>query len=243
MRKHRVIFAAVGAPVTAVLAYLFWPQPRLPTDIAHYNPTINPDDFVPVVNNKYFTLRPGTKFTYKTATFWGTERKEVAVTHETKKIMGVTTIVVRDRVWWNDQLVEDARDWYAQDKQGNVWYFGEAVHNYKRGKIRDRRGSWEAGVDGAKPGIIMLKDPRVGDTYRQEYHKGHAEDIGTIAALGKKVTASFGTFDNCLQVTDWSPLAWTREYKYFCPDVGFAVLEEPALLGINKTELVGISLQ
>ena len=243
MRKSRLIFVAIGAPGTVVIsAYLVLPPPRLLTDIAHYNPTINPDNFGILVNNKYFTLRPGTTFTYKSEAVWGTERREVAVSHETKKIMGITTIIVRDRIWWNDQLIDDTKDFYAQDKQGNVWYFGETVDNYQEGRIRDHSGSWEAGVDGAKPGIIMPKDPRAGDSYQHEHRKGYAEDIMTIVGLGKKVTVSLGTFENCLKVRDWSPLAWTST-KYFCPDVGFAVVEEPALLGVQRTELVSVSSQ
>ena len=168
---------------------------------------------------------------------------------ETKTIMGVTTVVVWDRVWLNDKLKEDTRDWYAQDKDGNVWYFGEAVGNYKDGKLDNYAGSWVAGVDGAKPGIIMPANPRIGLTYRQEYAKGKAEDMGTIIAVGKRIKVPLGQFEDCVQIRDWSRIEKTaNEYKYYCPQVGFAVLEESAwlgasLLGNGKTELVSVTTE
>ena len=100
-----------------------------------YNPSINPADFEPRIAHKYFTLEPGTKFTYKRETSRGTERVETIVLHETKQVMGVTATVVREIEWLNETLIEDTRNWYAQDRSGNVWYFGEAVDNY-----RERQG-------------------------------------------------------------------------------------------------------
>ena len=242
MSEHRFVRAAIAAVLAgALVGSPALSQSTTSAENTEYNPTINPADFVPNVAHKYFTLKPGTKLTYKNQSFWGTERIEIAVTREIKKCMGVTTTVVRVREWWNDKLTEETRDWYAQDKEGNVWYFGEAVDNYKDGVLTDHRGSWEAGIDGAKPGIIMLKDPKVGDVYRQEYYKGRAEDMGTVVALGKKISVPHGTYENCVQIRDWSPLESGSEYKYYCPGVGFLVLEEPALLGMKKTELVSVS--
>jgi hypothetical protein len=101
-------------------------------------------------------------------------------------------------------------------------------------------GSWEAGVDGAKPGIIMKANPRVGDTYRQEYYQGRAEDMGTIVATDKKITVSYGTLENCLQIRDWSMIEPDNEYKYYCPAIGFLALEE-AVGGGPQAELVSVS--
>ncbi len=229
------IFAAIGA---AALFWIhsYWPQKSIATE---YNPGINPADFVGEIDNKYFALKPGKKFTYKNSA--GTERTEIVVTRETKKIMGVTTIVVRATEWKNGVLKEDTRDWYAQDKNGNVWYFGEAVDNFENGKLKDHAGSWEAGVDGAKPGIIMLARPKVGETYREEYYAGRAEDMGTIMALDKKVTTPAGIFDNCLKLKSWSQIERGSGYKYYCPAAGFLVLEESTWLFGEKVELVGIS--
>jgi hypothetical protein len=232
-------YVAVGAVLAAcVVGYVVWRQgPSAPVTGA-YNPVVDPNDFVPQVNNKYFTLMPGTRFTYQDK--MGTLRIEVTVTHEKKKLMGVTTTGVRVREWRNGLLKEDTTDWYAQDRAGNVWYFGEAVNNYTHGKVVDHKGSWEAGVDGAKPGIIMPADPKVRDAYRQEYYPTRAEDMGTVIAIGRKVTVPYGTLENCLQVQDSTPLEPRREYKYYCPGIAFLALEK--LIGFGpEAELVSIS--
>ena len=150
------------------------------------------------------------------------------MTDDKKHIMGVRTSVVRVREWKRNTLVEETRDWYAQDKTGTVWYFGEAVDNYKDGKLDNHKGSWEAGVDGAVPGIIMLGEPEVGQTYRQEYYKHRAEDMGTIVALDAKVSVPLGKFENCLKVRDWSRIEAGNEHKYYCPEIGFLTMEDPS---------------
>lgn len=191
-----------------------------------YNPQINPNDFASKINNRYLALTPGKKFVYKGETEEGTERVEVYATHDTKKVMGVNAIVVRDRVWLNDELIEDTKDWFAQDKYGNVWYFGEDSKEIVNGKIVSTKGSWEAGVNGAKPGIVMKANPQVGDIYRQEYYPGEAEDMAEILGFGAKVNVPYGTFENCLQTREWSPLEpGSDEHKYYCPGVGSVVLE------------------
>lgn len=152
-----------------------------------YNPVIDPSDFSLVVNNPYFTLTPGTTYRYRTKGE-GFEVNEVAVvtvTDQTKKVMGVTTRVVWDRVWLNGNLIEETYDWYAQDKKGNVWYFGEDSTEYGK-NWSSKSGSWEAGVDGAKPGIVMQSDPHPGQPYRQEYRKGKAEDMGQVLSLDSR---------------------------------------------------------
>jgi hypothetical protein len=116
----------------------------------------------------------------------------------------VIATVVWDREWLNDALIEETYDWYAQDKEGNVWYLGEDSKEYENGKAANSKGSWEAGVDGAKPGIIMKGDPKIGDSYRQEYLKGKAEDMADVVALSESVAVPFGTFTDCLKTRDWS---------------------------------------
>jgi hypothetical protein len=207
-----------------------------------YNPVINPRDFVSRVNNRYFRLRPGTVFTYEKRTPAGLERTEIEVTRQRRRVMGVLTTVVRHRGWVNGQLKEDARDWYAQDRRGNVWYFGEEVDNYENGRLKDHAGSWEAGVNGAKPGIVMLNEPIVGVTYRQEFLRGQAEDMGTVIALNRTVRVPSGTFRGCLQTRDWSLIDKTvNEYKYYCPQVGFRTFEEAAPRGGESAQLVSVS--
>jgi hypothetical protein len=232
-------YVALGSVLVACVAgYLFWrPRPSTPVTES-YNPVIDPNNFVSRVRNSYFTLIPGTKFTYEDRK--GTLRIEVTVTNDTKNVMGVATIGVRVTEWRNGLLKEDTTDWYAQDRAGNVWYFGEAVNNYIHGKVADHKGSWEAGVDGAKPGIIMPANPKVGQTYRQEYYPARAEDMGTVIAIDRKVTVPYGTLQNCVQVQDLTPLEPRREYKYYCPDIAFLALEK--LVGFGpEAELVGIS--
>lgn len=147
--------------------------------------------------------------------------------------MGVNTVVVLDREYLNGELIEDTKDWFAQDKYGNVWYFGEDSKELVNGKVVSTEGSWEAGVDGAKPGIIMKGNPKVGDTYRQEYYKGEAEDMGEVVAFGVKVKVKYGSFSNCLQTKDRNPLEpGDDEYKYYCPEVGGVVYE----VGIESGE-------
>ena len=191
-----------------------------------YNPTINPANFVIEVNNPYFTLTPGTTYTYKSHGKEGTEINKVIVTNQTRKVMGVTTRVVWDRVWLNDQLIEETYDWYAQDKGGNVWYFGEDSKEYRKGRSASTEGSWEAGVDGAKPGIVMQAQPRPGAPYRQEYKAGEAEDMGQVVSLRERVTTPAGTYKDCLKTKDWSAIeSGGVEHKYYSREVGNVVLE------------------
>jgi len=190
-----------------------------------------------IIDNPYFTLTPGTTFTYQTKTEDGTERDMVIVTNETKEILGITTIVVWDRVWLDEDLTEETFDWHAQDKQGNVWYMGEDSKEYENGKVVSTEGSWEAGVDGAKPGIIMEANPQVGDSYRQEYYPGHAEDAAKVVSLNETVKVPFGTFTNCLQTRDISLLEPMQdEDKYYCTSIGGVTLEVAIDSG-ERTEL------
>jgi hypothetical protein len=150
---------------------------------ANYAPEIDPSNFVKEVDNPYFPLEPGTTWVYEGKTPEGTERVEDTILRETKRVMGVECVVLRDRVWLNGELIEDTVDWHAQDKEGNVWYFGEYTKEYENGKVVSTEGSFEAGKDGALPGIIMPADPKVGDSYRQEYYKGEAEDMAEVISL------------------------------------------------------------
>lgn len=184
-----------------------------------YDPEINPANFVALIDNPYYPLIPGTTLTYAE----GKNTVEVVVTSDTRDILGVTCTVVHDTVSATDggELVEDTLDWYAQDVEGNVWYFGEDTAEYKNGKIVTTAGSWEAGVDGAKAGIIMKADPQVGDTYRQEYYVCEAEDEAEVLDLDASVDVPYGTFTGCLQTYDYTRLdPEVNENKYYCLDVG-----------------------
>ena len=205
-----------------------------------YDPVISPADFVAQIDNQYLPFTPGTTFIYEGETEDGKERIEVNVTHETKEILGVTCIVVRDRVWVDGELVEDTFDWFVQDKAGNVWYFGEDSKEYEGGKVVSAEGSWEAGVDGAKPGIIMKANPQVGDAYRQEYYEDEAEDMAEVLSLNESVSIPYGSFENCLKTMEWTPLEPdVVEHKYYAPGVG--VILEVAVEGEEeRVELVEV---
>jgi len=209
-----------------------------------YMKEINPDDFVDKVDNQYFPLTPGTTFIYEGETEDGeTVRIEDYVTHETKQILGVTCVVVRNREMENGDLVEETFDWYAQDKDGNVWYFGEDAKEYEDGVVVSTKGSWEAGVDGATPGIIIGANPQVGDFYRQEYYKGEAEDMAEVLSLTESASVTYGSFDNCLMTREWTLLEpGVVEHDYYAPDVGL-VLEVEVEDGKERVELVEITTE
>ncbi len=197
---------------------------------ATYDPSIIPADFVPGIDNSLMPLVPGTIYAYE-----GTdETVSVAVTGTTKTIMEVTCIEVRDTVRVLGSVVEDTLDWYAQDADGNVWYFGEDTREYAGSEVVSTEGSWEAGVDGAKPGIVMFAPtalPPAGSAYRQEYYACEAEDFAEVAATGQSVTVPAGTFDRCLQTREFTPLEPdVNENKWYAPGVGL-VLERDIATG------------
>jgi hypothetical protein len=185
-----------------------------------YHPVVEPTNFQAAVDNPYFPLVPGTTFKFLEKSGKSTSENEVTVTHDTKVIMGVTCVVVHDKVTQKGVLKEETFDWYAQDKQGNVWYFGEATKEYlARGKV-STEGSWEAGVDGAQPGIIMQGQPAPGEPYRQEYSAGRAEDMGQIVAVADSVTVPYGTFAGCVRTKEWSMLEPGTEKKWYAKGLG-----------------------
>jgi hypothetical protein len=239
--KAALLFATALVLLTsAALAQ----QPAGPADaelqlVDPHNPAIGPADFTHVINNTYLTLKPGTRATYEKITPEGIKRVQITVTGKTKKVMNVTTLVVRSREWLNEKLTEETREWLAQDMQGNVWHFGEAVNNYEDGKLVDHEGSWKAGVDGARPGILMLNNPKVGDTYRQQHLPAPAEDMGTVAAVGKKLALPQGaSFENCVEILDWNRVEEELEHKYYCVGLGMMVMAEK---GDEQLKLVGFS--
>jgi hypothetical protein len=186
-----------------------------------YAPKIVPADFSTKIDNKYFPLKPGTTFAYTGKTAGGSEGDIMKVTSDTMMIMGVKCVVVDDRVFEGGKLTEKTHDWYAQDNKGNVWYFGEDSKEIKNGKVTSTGGSWEAGKKGAKPGIIMPADPKVGKTYRQEYEKGVAEDMAKALKLNGSVKVPYGSFKNVLVTDEWTPLEpKVAEHKYYTPGLG-----------------------
>ena len=165
------------------------------------------------------------------------EHIEVTTLDEVKVVMEIECRVVWDRIWLDGNLTEDTKDFYAQDVDGNVWYFGEESKTLENGEVVSTKGSWQAGVDGAKPGIIMLAEPKVGDEYRQEYYEGEAEDMGKVEALGQSVQTPYGKFENCLKTRDFTPLEDNvDEYKYYSPYIGNLVQE----VGVYSKDVINL---
>src|SRR5438309_2509374 len=188
---------------------------------APYDPAIDPANFVATIDNPYFPLQPGTTFIYGGQMPGGFERDEFAVTHNTRVILGVTCVEVHDSVFTNNVLTEDTLDWFAQDRDGNVWYFGENTHELEDGLITTIEGTFMGGVNGDKPGIIMKAHPAIGDFYRQEFSLANAEDFAETVSLTASVTVPAGTFHNCLKSKETTPLETDLlEYKFYAPGVG-----------------------
>src|SRR5437868_1187704 len=205
------------------------------------NNNINPQDFSTVINNPFFPLVPNTTYVYVGTKDGSAARDEFQVTRRTKVIMGVTCREVRDRGFVDGVLAEDTLDWFAQDNHGNVWYFGEDTKEFDaNGNVISTEGSWQAGVNGAQPGIVMEADPRVGDTYQQEFSAGIAEDMATVLALNKTVNVPFGSFKGCLETEEFTPLEpGAIEHKFYARGVGF--VQSVALKGgRERLELVTI---
>lgn len=184
---------------------------------APYDPVIRPSDFTTNITNAYFPLKPGTVFTYKGQD----DTIVVEVLRRTVTILGVRCVVVRDTVTVDGKLEEDTFDYYAQDKTGNVWYFGETTAEYVNGLAVSTDGSFIAGVNGAKPGIIMPANPKPGTTYREEFFLDEAEDVARVERLDAKVKVPYGSFSRTLETFNYVPIEPdARENKYYAPGVG-----------------------
>ena len=178
-----------------------------------------PDDFddEDEIDNPYLPLEEGSIWAYK-----GDELFDVVVvTDQTKEIQGVETTVVFDIAFSEGAVAEITFDWFAQDEDGNVWYFGENTAEIENGQIANRDGSWEAGVDGAEAGIIMLAEPKVGQTYNEEFAPGVAEDQATVISLDASEDVPFGSFDHLLETHNFTPLDLTAlETKFYAKGIG-----------------------
>jgi hypothetical protein len=201
-----------------------------------YAPAIDPARFTGPIDNPLWPLTPGTTFV-----FGGDEDVTVEVTSETRTILGIEAVVVRDTVREGGEVIEDTFDWYAQDDDGNVWYLGEDTKEYEGGQVVSTAGSWEAGVDGAQPGIVMhAQPPAAGEPYRQEYYPCEAEDEAEVAETGVAVSVTFGDFTDCIKTREFTRLdPEVNEHKYYCAGIGL-VLEE-TVAGDSRVELVSVT--
>lgn len=237
----KIFLAVLVVLLVAAGAALFVTESTRRSRAAEYTPQVNPADFSTKITNKYFALPVGKKLTYETVERGKvTETIEIEILQETKTIEGVETVIYLDREFKNGQLVEETRDYLAQHKNGDVWYFGEDVNNFWNGILLNHSGSFLHGKDGAQAGIWMKAEQRVGDSYRQEFYAGYAEDMRDTLAVGETVSTKSGTYTDCVKVYDWTPLEKNaREHKYHCPQVGALVLTEDLETG-SRSELVSV---
>lgn len=201
---------------------------------------LDPATFTTGIDNRYWPMEPGTRWTYREVDEGGKElRVVVTVSSETKLLANeITARVVRDTVTEDGELIEDTVDWYAQDEAGNVWYLGEDTAEFEDGELTTRGGSFEAGKDGALPGIIIPADPADGMTYRQEYYEGEAEDNGEVLAVGEQVEVPAGHYTDALLTKDTNALEpRVLEYKLYAPGVG-PVLAIGVSGGAGREELL-----
>jgi hypothetical protein len=230
--------------ITMILALLFTATPGVLAKSNTIKLPFDPSNFVKKIDNPYFPLKPGTTFIYRGETEGTPTRDVTIVTHKTKEILGVTTTVVHDSVYEDGILTEDTFDWYAQDKQGNVWYFGEDTKELdENGNVVSTEGTWQAGVNGAEPGIVMLAHPKKGDKYQQEFAQDVAQDMAQVLGYKDSLCVRYGCFKHVLVIKEWTPLEpGVVENKYYARGVGF-IYSKMVKGGDETLELVRIRHQ
>jgi hypothetical protein len=190
------------------------PQGSEPVDL-------DPADFTTRIDNPYWPMapdgKPGRRWVYRA----GKEKIVVTVTGKQKTVDGVRALVLRDVATEDGEVIEDTDDWYAQDREGNVWYLGNDAEEYENGRVVSTKGSWESGIDGGAAGVIMPARPRVGLTYREEYFRGEAEDRSRVLRLDARGEVPFGRFDGALETRVTTPLEPDLvEHKYYARGIG-----------------------
>ena len=187
-----------------------------------YHPHIVPANFSPMVTNRLFPLTPGRTLVY-TGTKDGKKALDLVVaTSRTRRVDGVRTRVVEDRLYLDNVLAERTSDYYAQDRCGNVWYFGEDTAELDRhGRVVSTEGTWHAGVDGAQPGVFMQAHPQLGRRFRQEWYQGQAEDVFRVIDRSATVTVPYGTFRHALRTEETNALEPdVLDNKYYVKGIG-----------------------
>ena len=230
-RWKATLAGAVGA-LAALAAALVWTG----ASGAPARAALDPSRFVRHVTNPFFPLKPGTLLVYRGVKDGKLQTDRVFVTYKTRLIQGVRATRVQDIARHRGRLLEKTFDFYAQDKQGNVWYLGENTKAYENGHV-STGGSWLTGRNGAQPGIIMEANPQPPDGYRQEYYKGHAEDQAWILSRGGHVRVPLGRLNHKLATLEWSPL----EPKVVDKKVyarGYGIAREVSLTGAKETALL-----
>ena len=219
MKRNRL-----GSMIIGLLAIIFTMSTIAATPARDIVLEFDPANFDGhVIDNPYYPLIPGTTFIYRGETEGAPTRDVITVTNDTKEILGVTATVVYHLAYEDGILIEETFDWFAQDKDGNVWYLGEDTKELdENGNVISTEGSWEAGVDGAEAGIIMLADPTKGDRYQQENAPDVAEDMAKVLGFEDSLCVRYGCFEDVLVTKEWSPLEpGVVENKYYARGVGF----------------------
>jgi hypothetical protein len=200
-------------------------------------PVFDPVGCTSVVDNPYFPLRPGTILVYETRAGKTIEVDTVVVTRETRTVLGVTAVVVRDRTYRGGKLIEESFDWYAQDRKGNVWSLGEDTKDLRDGEVISTAGAWEAGKDSACAGIVMPAILEAGMEYRKAYRRGKVEDLAEVRSLDAKATVLDDTFTACVETEEWSSLErGGRERNVYVPGLGLALRQMAG--GMERMKLV-----
>ena len=204
---------------------------------------LDPADFTTEIDNPYSPMTPGDRRVYRVSDPEGPQQRAVTtVTNDSKRIAnGITARVVYTKVLEKGELIEDNHAWYAQDERGDVWYLGEKAREFEDGEVTTTDGSWEAGNDGAQPGVIMAARPRVGLAYREEHYKGVAEDRALVFSLSERAEVPFGRFRNVLLIKETEGIERTLlDYKFYARGVG-QVLGIEVSAGSGREELVSYS--
>ena len=232
-----VVAAALGGGVIAILA----PWASGAGGNQGYEPVLDPANFSTTIDNPYFPLPVGRVLVYQGTKDGQSQTDTVTVTNQTKTVAeGITARVVTDVATHGSTVLERTSDWYAQDKQGNVWYVGEDTVSFASGKA-DTSGSWEAGVHDAEPGLVMEANPQIPDAYRQEFLSGQAEDTAWIVDVGGSITVPAGTFKNVLTTLEATRIEpGSYDQKLYAPGVG--IVREEAITGDQElAALVSVS--
>jgi hypothetical protein len=203
-------------------------------------PEPQPKRFSSTIDNAWFPLKPGTTFVSEGVDEGAKARDVFRITHQTKVLNGVRCTVIDDRNYRNGKLSERTKDYYAQDAAGNVWYFGEDTSTIdSKGKVKSTEGTWHAGVDGAKAGLFMPRNPRVGERHYQEYYVGHAEDEYRVESKTAHITAPYGSFKSVLRTGEFTRLEGNSvDHKYYARGVG--QVAEVSADGSERFKLVRI---
>jgi hypothetical protein len=239
------VYAAAVAAMSLALTTLSGCSTQSPTGTLPQGDdpvTLDPAAFSATIDNPYWPMTPGTRWTYRETDPEGDELiVVVVVTFDTRKIAnGITARVVRDTVYRGDTIIEDTFDWYAQDRDGAIWYLGEDTAEFENGQVSSTGGSFEAGVDGALAGIVIPADPQPGVQYRQEFSAGQAEDNGEILALHELVEVPAGFYRDALMTRDTNNIEPdVEELKFYAPGVG-VVLTIDIAGGAGREELIRI---